>query len=56
MELNRINSLITKWTFRFMLLKRAYTKDEFNGLVSNTRFRKCEIQESLMGLEIWLEK
>ncbi|MGE5446318.1 MAG: class I SAM-dependent methyltransferase [Ignavibacteriales bacterium] len=56
MGLNRINSLITTWTFRFMLIKRAYTKDEFYRLVSNTEFRKCEIQESLTGLEIWLEK
>jgi len=36
--------------------RRAYTKDEFYRLVSNTKFRKCEIQESLTGLEIWLEK
>jgi hypothetical protein len=37
--------------------RRAYTKkDESYRLVSNTEFRKCEIQESLIGLEIWLEK
>ncbi len=54
--LDRINSLITKWIFKFMLIKRAYTKDEIREFVSKTRFRKCEIQESSIVFEIWLEK
>jgi ubiquinone/menaquinone biosynthesis C-methylase UbiE len=56
MNLNRIDSLITKWTFKHMLIKRAYTKDEIAEFVSQTEFRKCDIQETLVSLEIWLGK
>jgi ubiquinone/menaquinone biosynthesis C-methylase UbiE len=54
--LSGINSLLTKWAFKSMLIKRAYTKDEFTGLVSKSRFKKCKIQEDTIGLEVWLEK
>jgi ubiquinone/menaquinone biosynthesis C-methylase UbiE len=56
MELNWIDSLITKWTFKYMLIKRAYTQDEIREFVSKTKFRNCDIQETLVGLEISLEK
>jgi hypothetical protein len=56
MGLNRLNTLITGWTFKFMLIKRAYTKEKFREFVSNTRFRRCEIREDPIGLEILLEK
>jgi ubiquinone/menaquinone biosynthesis C-methylase UbiE len=56
MGLNRLNTLITGWTFKFMLIKRAYTKEKFKELVSKTRFRRCEIREDSIGLEILLEK
>ncbi len=56
MGLNWIDSLITKWIFKYMLIKRAYTKDEIKEFVSKTGFRKCDIHETLMGLEIWLGK
>lgn len=50
------NRFITKLTFRFMLLKRAYTKKEFEEMISKTKFQHTEIQESLTGLEILLSK
>jgi ubiquinone/menaquinone biosynthesis C-methylase UbiE len=56
MGLNWVNRLITKLTFRFMLLKRAYTRSEFEQLFSQTNFQRVDIQETLMGLEMWLEK
>ena len=56
MGLNRIDSLITKWIFKYMLIKRAYTKGEITEFVSRTEFRKCDIQETPIGLEIWLGK
>jgi ubiquinone/menaquinone biosynthesis C-methylase UbiE len=54
--LTGINSLLTKWAFKFSLIKRAYTKDQFRELVSKSRFGTCKIQENSIGLEVWLEK
>lgn len=56
MHLGAVNSLITKLTFRFMLLKRAYTKAEFQQLIARTKFEKFEIREDAFGLEILLSK
>jgi ubiquinone/menaquinone biosynthesis C-methylase UbiE len=56
MNLGAVNGTITKLTFRFMLLKRAYTKREFEELISQTRFHGVEIREDLTGLEILLTK
>lgn len=56
MGLSRINTLITKWTFRQMLLKSAYTKAEIEAFVSRTNFERCKIQENAIGMEIWLAK
>jgi ubiquinone/menaquinone biosynthesis C-methylase UbiE len=54
MRLGRINTIMTKFTFRFMLLKRAYTRNEFEQFVSQTKFGPAEITEDLMGLEVTL--
>lgn len=56
MGLNSINTLIIKWIFKFTLIKRAYTKDQFKELVSKSKFSKSEIQENQIGLQVWLEK
>jgi ubiquinone/menaquinone biosynthesis C-methylase UbiE len=56
MHLGRINAMITRLTFRFMLLKRAYTKEEFEQLLSQTKFAAPDIQEDLIGLELSLDR
>jgi ubiquinone/menaquinone biosynthesis C-methylase UbiE len=56
MGLNSVNTLFTKWIFKFMLIKRAYTKDQFKELVSKTKFSQSKIQENQIGLQVWLEK
>jgi len=59
MGLNWINTLFTKFTFRFGLLRSAYTIDEIKEMVFHTNFRKCEIMEDRkdpIGFELWLEK
>ena len=53
MQLVSVNTIMTKLTFRFMLLKRAYTRNEFEQFVSQTKFA-AEITEDLMGLELTL--
>ena len=56
MNLGIVNSLMTKATFRFMLLKRAYTKAEFEQMIAQTPFATHEIRENLIGLEVLLNK
>lgn len=56
MRLSAVNSLITKLTFRFMLLKRAYTKSELEHMIAQTPFRTALIDQNLLGFEITLHK
>jgi len=56
MGLGSVNRFITKLTFRFMLLKRAYTRKEFEQLLSLTKFGPVEITEDLIGLELRLHR
>lgn len=56
MSVGAVNRFIIKLTFRFMLLKRAYTKREFEQMLSRTGFRDAEIRENLIGLEVSLSK
>ena len=56
LKVGLVNSVIVKLTFRFMLLKRAYTKGEFEQFVAQTKFAGVRIQEDPIGLEVALEK
>jgi ubiquinone/menaquinone biosynthesis C-methylase UbiE len=56
MGLGLMNRVITRLTFRFMLLKRAYTESEFREFFSRTKFRTVEFQGSATGFDIRFEK
>jgi ubiquinone/menaquinone biosynthesis C-methylase UbiE len=56
MNVGVVNRVITKLTFRFMLLKRAYTRNGFEQLIAKTPFREFKIQENMIALEVLLEK
>ncbi len=56
MGLGPIDSLMTKWTFKYMLTKSAHSKDEIIGFISQTGFRKSEIKENGLGFEVWMIK
>lgn len=56
MNLNRINSLMTKWAFHLMLLRKAYTQAEIRQLVAQTDFHSCDIRLDPIGMAIWLTK
>jgi ubiquinone/menaquinone biosynthesis C-methylase UbiE len=51
-----ISRWMTKLTFRFMLIKRAYTSDEFHRMAAQTPFGKCDLRSAPLGFEVWLEK
>ncbi len=56
MGLNPINKILTKLTFRTMLLKSAYTKPQFQHMLAQANFRSVDIVESGIGFEISMTK
>ena len=56
LRLSWMSTLMTKWTFRFMLLKRAYTPAQFRRFAEQAGFEKIEIPETPIGFEASLTK
>lgn len=56
MHLGVFSSLMTRLAFRFMLLKRAYTRNQFLNLLAQARFSSTRIDEIGIGLDIQLQK
>jgi ubiquinone/menaquinone biosynthesis C-methylase UbiE len=56
MGLSWFNGILTKLAFKTMLLKSAYTREEFQQMLWETKFHNVEIKEDYMGLELWLTK
>jgi ubiquinone/menaquinone biosynthesis C-methylase UbiE len=56
MEINALSKLMTRWTFKHVLLKNAYTAAEIRQMVAGTGFEGAEIREDNVSLEIWLRK
>jgi ubiquinone/menaquinone biosynthesis C-methylase UbiE len=56
LHLSLFSRLMTKWTFRLMLLKRAYTLGHLRELIRQSGFRKPEIFEDEIGFHAWLRK
>ena len=56
MGLSFFNRILTKLAFKTMLLKRAYTKEQFQRMLAQTAFAKVEIADSGVGLEVSMTK
>jgi ubiquinone/menaquinone biosynthesis C-methylase UbiE len=56
MSLSTVNRLMTQATFKYFLLKNAYTGAQIRQMVAQTPFAGCDIREDTIGMEIWLEK
>lgn len=56
MGLNPINTLITKFTFKTSLIKRAYTRAQFESMLAQSDFQHYEIEETDIGVEVWLHR
>lgn len=56
MGLGAINQLMTRVTFKYFLLKNAYTGAAMRQLVAQTSFVDCEIREDAVGMQVWLTK
>jgi ubiquinone/menaquinone biosynthesis C-methylase UbiE len=53
---SRIDGWMTKWTFRHVLVKRAYTKGEFLRMAERSRFGTCQVDVASIGLEVRFSK
>jgi ubiquinone/menaquinone biosynthesis C-methylase UbiE len=51
-----MSALFTKLTFRFMLLKRAYTQQEFEAMLRQVPFASTRIDVNAIGMEVWFER
>ena len=56
MGLGRVDEFLTRWTFRNVLLKNAYSVDEMKAMAAKTPFGKCRIDRDGVGFQVWLEK
>jgi len=56
MGLNPINKILTKLAFRTMLLKSAYTREQFRYMLAQANFRTVDIHEAGIGFEISMTK
>ena len=54
--LSLLSALFTKFTFRFMLLKRAYTQPEFKAMLLQVPFASTRIDANAIGMEVWFER
>jgi ubiquinone/menaquinone biosynthesis C-methylase UbiE len=54
MGLSRINTAMTKMTFRFMLLRSAYTGAAMEQMAAQTPFRRWELLDDGIGFELRL--
>ncbi len=50
------SGLMMKLTFRFMLIRRAYTKAQFSQVVAQSPFGRYALAEDPIGFELWLHK
>ena len=45
----KIDTWLTRWAFRCMLIKRAYTREQLQRLAEQSRFGSCQIQDGPIG-------
>jgi ubiquinone/menaquinone biosynthesis C-methylase UbiE len=56
MGLGWFNSLVTRLIFKYLLVKTAYSREQFRRMAAQTPFQTCEIQEDPLGLAVALTK
>lgn len=56
MQLSAVNAALTRWIFRSMLLKNAYSGEALARLVAQSHFGAGEVARHGIGFELWLNK
>jgi ubiquinone/menaquinone biosynthesis C-methylase UbiE len=54
LHISRTSTWMTKFTFKHMLLKRAYTEGQMTSMAGESDFKSCEIVKSPVGMEVSL--
>jgi ubiquinone/menaquinone biosynthesis C-methylase UbiE len=54
LHLGAANTWMTKFTFKHMLLKRAYSEAQMSDLAVQSDFKSCEIAKSATGMKVRL--
>jgi ubiquinone/menaquinone biosynthesis C-methylase UbiE len=53
---SRIDQWLTRCVFRLVLVKRAYTRDEFRRMAEQSRFGGCQIDADAIGFRVRFTK
>lgn len=53
---NSLDAWITSWTFRHLLIKRAYTQEEFMKMAERSHFKTCQILSDSISFEVRFKK
>ncbi|MGH3322379.1 MAG: class I SAM-dependent methyltransferase [Streptosporangiaceae bacterium] len=56
MGLGAVSGAFTKFTLRFFLPRRAYTRKQFQDFISQTSFGSSDIRETRVSLEVEMQK
>jgi len=56
LHISRTSTWMTKFTFKHMLLKRAYTEGQMTSLAGESDFKACEIFKTAVGMEVRLAR
>jgi ubiquinone/menaquinone biosynthesis C-methylase UbiE len=56
MGLSAWNARLTRWIFRYFLLKRAYSREQLERLASQSRFGRCVLAQAGISSEMLLRK
>ena len=56
LHISHWNTWMTKFTFKHMLLKRAYTQGQMARLAGESDFKDCEIIQNAVGMEVNLTR
>jgi len=56
MGLGTLDRLFTKWTFKAMLLKTAYSVEEMRSMIAQTSFKSARVEVGGIGFQAWLHK
>jgi len=56
LHVSAANSWFMKFTFKHMLLKRAYTEEQITALARESDFNSCEIVKAPVGMDIKLTR
>jgi len=56
MQLGPLDEAFTRWTFKHMLLKSAYTLEDMQSMVAQTPFGRGQMEVNGVGFRVWLTK